>query len=123
MDELNQKYEPVIETDQIDGIIAAAGVEGADEIMTAFWQSTTDLVKSMHDALSTNDVENAKKLAHALKGSSSNVGANALSRITQQFEASCNDGATDDAKSVLDAIENCVDETKLAYTRYFEAAA
>lgn len=122
MEETHDKSEAIIEIAQIDGIIAAAGVEGADEIMTAFWQSTDDLVQSMHEAMNSNDFDAAQKVAHALKGSSSNVGASALSRITQQFEAYCHDGAADNAKTTLSAIETCVDQTRRAYSDYFAAA-
>ncbi len=124
MIEPKQEATPLIEREQIDSLIAAAGVDGAGEIMTAFWGSTDDLIAALRGALASGAADDARKVAHALKGSASNVGAQALSQTALDFENQCRDGAlTDEASDALEAVVACYAHTKDAFTAYFANAA
>ena len=80
---------PVLDREQIDGLIAAAGVDGTKSILDAFWRSTDTLFRAMQDQLARGDVAEAARTAHALKGSSLNVGATQLSCSARKIEEAC----------------------------------
>ncbi len=86
-----------IEIDQLNGLIAAAGVEGAREILDAFWKSTEELLDLMSTQVTEGDLALAAKTAHALKGMAANVGASKLSATASEMEAACRNNALGDA--------------------------
>jgi HPt (histidine-containing phosphotransfer) domain-containing protein len=93
---------PILDTEQIDGLVAAAGVAGTKEILAAFWRSTDTLLRTLQEQLSRGDVIEAAKTAHALKGSSLNVGATRLSHSARAIEDACR---TRDAAGALKRLE------------------
>ena len=78
-----------IEIDQLNGLIAAAGVDGAREILDAFWKSTEELLDLMSTQVNEGDLALAAKTAHALKGMAANVGASKLSATASEMEEAC----------------------------------
>ena len=76
-----------IDLEQINGLIEAAGVAGAKEIMVAFWRSTETLLMSLDEQLAAADYEGTKAAAHALKGSAANVGATDIAEFARAVEA------------------------------------
>ena len=83
--------EPIIETEQLDGLLAAAGREGLREILNAFWRSTDDLLSALNGQIADGDFTEAARTAHAIKGSASNVGAQFLAETAKALEAACRD--------------------------------
>ena len=120
MTELRATVPAQIEREQMDGIIAAAGVDGAADIMDAFWRSTDTLVSLIHDQLSAQDLSEAAKTAHALKGSASNVGALSLSEFALDFETRCRAGDISGAREIANRFQQCVAETRSAFAPLFE---
>ena len=108
--------------EQMDGIVAAAGVEGAREILAAFWRSTDDLMQSLRDELASGDFDAASKTAHALKGSALNVGAEALSALATMLEAHCRDQNLSAARAAVEEKVECLEKTKEAFADYLTAA-
>lgn len=80
---------PLLDGEQIDGLIAAAGVDGTRAILDAFWRSTDKLFRALQEQLSRGDTAEAARTAHALKGSSLNVGATRLSCAARNIEEAC----------------------------------
>jgi HPt (histidine-containing phosphotransfer) domain-containing protein len=114
---------PIIDTEQIDGLVAAAGVEGTRDILNAFWRSTDTLLRALQDQLSRGDVVEAAKTAHALKGSSLNVGAMRLSTSARAIEDACR---TKDAPAALKRLEGArsnYSDTVKAFDAHLSAAA
>ena len=105
----------MIAKEQLDGIIAAAGIDGANEIYAAFWRSTDDLIATLHEALKDEDLTRAAGLAHAIKGSSLNVGAQALGEAAIALETHCKNAQCGDAIEIADHITRCLTETKRAF--------
>ena len=64
----------ILDFEQINGLIEAAGVAGAKEIMDAFWRSTEALCESLDEELAAANYSEASKIAHALKGLSLKCG-------------------------------------------------
>jgi len=89
-----------VNEEQINGLIAAAGVDGTREILQAFWQSTEDLLMALREQVLAGDHENAAKTAHGLKGSSANVGAIDLEDSAREIELLCRAGDVLDVSDV-----------------------
>lgn len=79
----------LLDREQIDSLVAAAGVEGARDILDAFHRSTVELLNKLKDELGRGDLGEASRTAHALKGSALNVGALALSNAARVVEDAC----------------------------------
>ncbi len=90
-----------LQLDQINSLIAAAGVDGTREIMDAFWRSTTDLLATLTSQLNDNAYGLAAGTAHAIKGSAANVGAMRLAQTAALVEDACKSGAGEDAAKLL----------------------
>jgi two-component system, sensor histidine kinase and response regulator len=93
-----------LQVEQIDGLVAAAGIDGTREILDAFWRSTTDLMEMLATQVSQNALELAAQTAHAVKGSAANVGAQRLANTAAHFEAACKRADHNAAESALLAL-------------------
>ena len=111
-----------IQADQIDGLIAVAGVDGARDILDAFWRSTNDLVAKLDIALAAHDFGEAAALAHALKGSAGNVGADAICVATKTLELCCKSEDAAACESALSFVKADVKTTSEAFAAHFENA-
>lgn len=114
---------PLLDSEQIDGLIAAAGVCGAQEILDAFWRSTDKLLQALYDQLSTGDFDEASRTAHALKGSSLNVGAMSLSCAARAIEDACRTGDGSGALDRLSTAKSRYAETADAFASHLASAA
>lgn len=81
-----------LQAEQVDGLVAAAGVDGAIAILDAFQRSTVDLLSVIGEDLRTGALSEASRTAHAVKGSAANVGATALAESAAAIETACKDG-------------------------------
>jgi len=115
----DQKHQ-YLQRDQLDGLVAAAGVGGASDIMDAFWRSTATLVDALETAITENDFDEASKLAHALKGSAGNVGAGAICSKTKILEACCKDENLGEAKDIIIELHKIVETTADVFAQYFD---
>lgn len=95
-----------LQTNQVDGLIAAAGVDGAREIVDAFRRSTEELLEALSAQLRRRDFGAATATAHAVKGSAANVGARRLSQSAAKLEVACRQGSGDGIQDLLDALRN-----------------
>jgi HPt (histidine-containing phosphotransfer) domain-containing protein len=112
---------PVLDCEQIDGLIAAAGIEGAKSILDAFWRSTNTLMATLHQQLLHGDLGGAARTAHALKGSSLNVGAVRLSSAVRSIEESCRKADGEGALANTEAVRTRYDETVAAFEKHLAA--
>jgi HPt (histidine-containing phosphotransfer) domain-containing protein len=103
-----------LDASQIDCLLEVAGVCGVDEIMQAFWKSTDALLAALHVAVENRDPVEAGRIAHALKGSSANVGASLLSSVARDAEmaAKCGDFST--ARAACAATHSAYEATRRA---------
>lgn len=101
-----QRESPIhLQLEQVDGLVAAAGADGALAILEAFQRSTTDLLKAIEADLTENALGEASKTAHAIKGSAANVGAEALSDAASAIEIACKEGDAETARAKLDDVK------------------
>ena len=76
----------VIDTEQLRTLAASAGLEAANAILDAFWNSNKDLVRLLAQGIARQDYAEVMSAAHALKGSASNVGAVELAGRAKRIE-------------------------------------
>lgn len=105
----------VIDASQIDGLIEAAGPEGAAEILGAFWRSTDELLSRLAQQLENREVDDASRTAHALKGSALNVGALKFSNLARAIEDGCRAGDPERALALLAETDRLRVETEAAF--------
>ena len=111
----------VLETEQIDGLLAAAGCEGVNQILEAFWRSTNALLGALKTHLDSQNWAEAARAAHALKGSSANVGAAQLSAAAREFETQCHTSDVDGAQKALADTGAAYERTKTAFHEHLTA--
>ena len=80
---------PILEVEQIDSLIAAAGADGVRQIMDAFWRSAEQLLAALKTQIEADDFAEACRTAHAIKGASLNVGATRLAAAARAVEEGC----------------------------------
>lgn len=98
-----QLFEPShLQTEQVESLIAAAGVDGTRAILEAFQRSTTELLTLLDEGLKGGSLNDAYKNAHAVKGSAANVGAQLLAEAAGAIETACKDGNAVAAMQFLD---------------------
>ena len=112
-----------LDLDQIEGLIAAAGVEGARDILNAFWRSTETLLDSVDDHLASADYSGAAAAAHALKGAAANVGAAEIVDAARAIEAGCQACDLEACHEGNDALKDAADQSRSAFDDYMDKAA
>ncbi len=91
-----------------------------DSVIHGFFQEGEQLLVSMNKALQHNEYEQFKELAHALKGSSGNLGAEALFRICREISQSNHTDLQSSAEDLLKKARGCFNDTRQAMIRYLD---
>ena len=120
---LEDKKTGNIDLQQINGLIEAAGIAGAKEIMVAFWRSTTTLLDSLDQHLAAADYKSIIEAAHALKGSAANVGASDISEFARAVEVGAREEDLEAAIDANDLLKDSVDAARIALDQHFEKSA
>ncbi len=84
--------------DQIRGLDGKDGESLLHKILGAYLDSADDYVHQLDEAIMRRDADSLRRVAHTLKSSSANVGAENLSAIFKQLEKLGRDGSIDEAK-------------------------
>lgn len=98
-----------MQADQVNGLVAAAGVDGVRQIMDAFRRSTADLVATLSESIENGELDEASRAAHAIKGSAGNVGAQSLAECISAIEQACESGDTAAARAGLQDVQENFD--------------
>ena len=104
--------------EQVDGLIAAAGIEGTQEILDAFWRSTTELLETLALQVTQGSLELAARTAHAVKGSAANIGAHRLSETATAIEKACKDGDNDLLAGQLQDIKRDYETAQVCFKQH-----
>lgn len=108
---------------QIDALLGAAGRDGVNDILRAFWRSTENLAQQLQIQLAESNFVEAARTAHAIKGSAANVGAHKLAGAARQLEIACKNCDLPAAAGTLREIRDAYEKTRHALTAHVEAAA
>ncbi|MGB8325382.1 MAG: response regulator, partial [Candidatus Acidiferrum sp.] len=83
-----------------------------ESLLQRFADSQAHAVIDIRSALAANDAPTASRLAHSLKGSSANLGANALAEVAAKAEAAID--SKQSTELALDALIHILDSTVIA---------
>lgn len=113
----------LIDFSQIDALLSAAGRDGVNDIMDAFWRSTDNLADRLRLQLEEDDFIEAAKTSHAIKGSAANVGACRLATAARTVETFCRNRDAAGAIAALDDLLRAYRESRRVLTAHIDAAA
>ncbi|MEK7265698.1 MAG: Hpt domain-containing protein [Pseudomonadota bacterium] len=113
----------LIDFSQIDALLSAAGRDGVNDIMQAFWRSTDNLTAQLRTQLEAEDFIEAARTSHAIKGSAANVGACRLATAARSVENGCRNRDSASAIAALDDLLLAYAETRRLMTAHIDAVA
>ncbi|MDZ7628636.1 MAG: Hpt domain-containing protein [Parvularculaceae bacterium] len=102
----------LIELEQIDSLLEAAGVDGVRDILAAFWRSTDDLSAELVRCIDKGECVPAGRTAHAIKGSAANVGAHQLAISAREVEGYARIGDLSAARSAIERLMTIYRQTR-----------
>jgi len=91
-----------------------------DSVIHGFFLEGEQILEGMNKALQQHEYVQFKELAHALKGSSGNLGAEALFQICREISSSNNGDLQASADKLLMRARNSFNETRQAMIRYLD---
>lgn len=86
------------------------------KLLGKFIDSERNTPAKLQDALSSGDLETAKRLAHTTKGAAANLGAKALAAEAMLLESAIKDNG--DTKAALDKFEATLGQTLSAMAEF-----
>lgn len=113
----------IIEDEQINTLIASAGVETAQMILDAFWTSNEELLSAIGTHLQAGNFEELGKSAHALKGSAANLGAVQLSETARLLEIGAKASDNDAVQTAFARLEAEMASAKMGFESLLAKAA
>ncbi|OFX05298.1 MAG: hypothetical protein A3E78_04760 [Alphaproteobacteria bacterium RIFCSPHIGHO2_12_FULL_63_12] len=113
----------LIDFSQIDALLSAAGRDGVNDIMRAFWRSTDNLTSQLKRQLEDEDFAEAARTSHAIKGSAANVGACLLSAAARSVETDCRNSDAASAIAAFDDLLSAYQETRRVLSAHIDDAA
>lgn len=108
---------PLIDTHQFESLcqLAAGDNEFINSVIDAFLPQLNRIPGEVREALAEGDGEDIARLAHSLKGSSANVGAQDVSEICRHLEKAAREGDLAAAGALADQLAEVARETRKAY--------
>ncbi len=98
------KRPPAVDENKLSELTHIMGAK-MGEFISAFLEDLSAHLGKITAALSDHRFEEARKIAHTLKGSSANVGASTLAGLLVEIEAGCRTAAADAARRALTVVE------------------
>ena len=92
--------------------------EGLEELLNAYLDDTPKQLSSLRSAVGSNDAQAINSVAHALKGSSGNLGIRGMYQLCAVLEQEAKVGVMADAAASLATIEAEFEKAKDALATY-----
>ncbi|NHK27831.1 Hpt domain-containing protein [Parvularcula flava] len=105
----------VINGEQMEMLIASAGVDTAKMILDAFWKSNNEIVAAMTAHLDNENFVEASASAHALKGSAANLGATQVADRAKTIETACRAQDIAAARAAFEKVDADIQATRQAF--------
>ncbi len=118
----NKVSSTIIEPEQIETLVASAGVEMTQTILEAFWASNQEILVNLQSQLADGALAEAAKSAHALKGSAANLGAVVLAEQARLLENACQAMEALSARKVMETIPDSISRTRAAFETLLQVA-
>jgi len=90
---------------QLEEFTAMFGEETALELLTLFLTDTPPRLSLLHEAVTSGDAEETRRVAHALKGGSATLGIVAMAESCKRLELEAKAGNLSNAPAYLDDID------------------
>jgi len=113
MNDPNTSHAPVLDMAQVNEIKQVMEEE-FDELMQLFLEDTRSRLAKIENAFATDDPLSLRQAAHALKASSSNVGATRLAKLTLLLEEQSQHREPATLSPLLDQLRTTVMQTEYA---------
>ncbi|MDX1451904.1 MAG: response regulator [Oleiphilaceae bacterium] len=81
-------------------------------IIDLFLEDSPKRIQAIQEALAVNDMQSCAASAHAIKGASGNIAANALHAAARELEHAARQGASEQLRALLGVLERRFDETR-----------
>ena len=107
-------FDPDVLRERLDG-----DEEMINMVLNMFKDESARIIEDIEKALTSGDVEEAGKLGHSLKGSSGNIGAPSLQRISESVEMAGKAGKTGDLEALLAELKEVFSLTVAAVEKRF----
>ena len=114
--EINQKW---LSTKTLEDIKEFMGDEMV-QLLEMFEQETPSILKKMHMALKNNNFDEVEKMAHMLKSTSANIGANGLSFFSRKMELGSSKGEKELLVAIFSKIKKAYVLTSKEISKYIE---
>jgi HPt (histidine-containing phosphotransfer) domain-containing protein len=105
----------LIDAEQIGMLVEGAGAEAVRPILDAYWQSNDELILQLRLGIEAGSPETIATTAHALKGSSGNLGAVLVARRAQTIEIAAKAGNLGDVRALFDKLPEDIEATRNAF--------
>ncbi|MCI5044739.1 MAG: Hpt domain-containing protein [Aquisalinus sp.] len=113
----------VIDSEQLQTLAIAAGVEAAGAILDAFWTSCEDLLVLLKDSFRDRNFDEMSKAAHALKGSAMNLGAVQLAERAKLIETGARDNDLQTIQQAFIHLASDVAASRVAFKDLMQSLA
>jgi len=114
--EINQKW---LSTKTLEDIKEFMGDEMV-QLLEMFEQETPSILKKMHKDLNNNNFDDVEKMAHMLKSTSANIGANGLSFFSRKMELASRKGNKEQLIIIFTKIKKAYVLTSKEISKYIE---
>lgn len=84
--------------------------ESLKPVLPVFLESNRRNVSDLQQAWDNDDKKSIQSIAHTIKGTAANVGAEALSQVGLLLEQGCRDGDLDDGEELIQQIKQLHEE-------------
>jgi signal transduction histidine kinase/CheY-like chemotaxis protein len=85
-----------------------------DEILIRFLEDSRARLSSLRQAIQRDEAEKVEEIAHTLKGSSANIGAEAMAQLSRDLQYLGRSGSLDGAEVLLQQLEQTLARTAVA---------
>ena len=99
----------------------AGGNEVLVELVELFEQSLTESIRKLEAAVQAGDHKLTGEIAHAIKGSSSNLGVNSLVRLGRQLESDCKSSRTAKLPARLTELKDEAERARQQLREYLQS--
>lgn len=76
------------------------------EVLKLFLEETPPRIEKLRNAWTARNIQEVQRMAHSLKGSAGNIGANGLFEICKQLDQAGRSGTVVDAGGLIEALDD-----------------
>lgn len=114
--------EAILDQEIVNELQSVMG-ENFQTLVESFFRDSEQRLTLLHEAIDRGEAEEVRQTAHSFKGSSGNLGAQALSGLCLELEQAGRSGQLDQAPELLERIRRAYDEARRELEHYIGAGS